>query len=82
MSRSLAPFPAVEGRFTSSNVEVSVTVMWLGVHFKGARLFDEIYVGFCTVDLNGFGQCSKNTMTYGIFNIFASLAGRDSRQRV
>ena len=46
----------------------------VGVHFKGARLFAVIDVGFVITDLNDFGRCSTYTMTYGIFNVYSEVA--------
>jgi hypothetical protein len=51
----LASIPAVEGQRTSlGRWSLSVIARGTGVYFKGARLFEEIVVGLCTTDLNGF----------------------------
>ena len=59
------PLRISESRWT---LRLLVIVRGTGVHFKGARLFEEITVRPCTTDLNCFGLCSRRIMTYGIFN--------------
>jgi len=72
------PLRISESRWT---LRLSVIVRGTGVHFKGARLFEEIVVGSCTADLNGFGLCSRYIMTYGIFNHYAPQATSNQMQK-
>ena len=71
-------------RISEHRLDVKVVVIVRGtcVHFKGARLFEEIAVGSCTTGLNGFGLCSRYIMTYGIFNSSAPKADSNQMQKV